>query len=132
MATTFLTQARSWRPLTNFTIRVELALGLAQGLAEQKRPEAGAIDVQVGGQGGSAPGSAVEGVREKYRLVDPQSRVTVGEWTIVGGQSTLILRDGNGVPQVILEADPQRGGLIRIQDRRGTWHSFPFQTPQGE
>jgi hypothetical protein len=76
-----------------------------------------------------APGANGAVTHSIYRLIDKDSGVTVGEWMIAGGRSTLILRDGNGIPRLVLEADPDRGGMIRVQDCKGHWNLYPDPPP---
>jgi hypothetical protein len=77
-----------------------------------------------------APDLSVKGAQHEYRLVEPETRAGVGEWVIVGGRSTLVLRDGHGRMCLVLEADPERGGRIGIRDQKGEWHSYPTPPPQ--
>ena len=76
-----------------------------------------------------ATAPAAEVAKGKYRLVDPESGISVGELLIEGGQTTLILRDRDGIPRFFLEVDRERGGLIRIQDSKGHWHCYPAPPP---
>jgi hypothetical protein len=71
------------------------------------------------------PLPSAESASEMYRLVDAQTNRSVGSWQIVGGRSTLILRDGMAIPRLILQADPEEGGKISLQDAKGQWHHFP-------
>jgi hypothetical protein len=61
----------------------------------------------------------------KYRLMDSEGRICVGNWTSQGGRSTLTLRDGFGIPRLILQADQTEGGRMSIQDADGQWHYYP-------
>jgi hypothetical protein len=66
-----------------------------------------------------------ESASEMYRLVDPDSKLSVGSWQILGQRSTLILRDGMAVPRIVLQANPQQGGHLSIQDAKGQRHHYP-------
>ena len=70
-----------------------------------------------------------ESATGKYRLMNLESKVCVGAWTSQGGQSTLILRDGYGIPRLILQADQTEGGRMSIQDANGQWHYYPAPPP---
>jgi hypothetical protein len=76
-----------------------------------------------------SPDFPVEVAQPEYRLRDPETGVGVGEWVIVGGRSTLVLRDGHGMPCLVLQADPGRGGRIGIRDEKGQWHWYPPLPP---
>ena len=76
-----------------------------------------------------SPNSIPATTTGKYHLMDLDSKVCVGSWTTQGGQSTLILRDGQGLPRVILEADQTQGGRMSIRDANGQWHYYPDPPP---
>jgi hypothetical protein len=78
----------------------------------------------------SAPDSFPETASQKYRLIDSESEVGVGTWTSQGGRSTLTLRDGKGIPRLILQADQTEGGRMSIQDANGQWHYYPAPAPE--
>jgi hypothetical protein len=71
-------------------------------------------------------------IAEVYRVVAPETKVLVGSWQMLGGRSTLILRDELAVPRVILQADRQGGGRISIQDAEGQWHHYPPSPSEGK
>ena len=77
-----------------------------------------------------APNSLEETASERYRLMDSQSGISVGSWTSQGGRSTLTLRDGHGIPRLILQADQAEGGRISLQDANGQWHDYPAPPPE--
>jgi hypothetical protein len=64
-----------------------------------------------------------------YRLVDLESKICIGSWASQGGRSTLILRDGFGIPRVILQADQIEGGRMSLQDAHGQWRYYPAPPP---
>jgi hypothetical protein len=76
-----------------------------------------------------APNSSSETATGKYRLMDSESKVCVGSWTNQGGRTTLTLRDGHGIPRLILQADQTEGGRMSIQDASGQWHYYPASPP---
>jgi hypothetical protein len=77
-----------------------------------------------------APSSSPETALQRYDLVDSQSSVYIGSWTSQGGRSTFTLRDGHGIPRLILQADEQGGGRMSIQDANGQWHYYPAPPPE--
>jgi hypothetical protein len=76
-----------------------------------------------------APNSPAEIGAGTYRLMGLESNICVGNWTSQGGRSTLTLRDGYGMPRLILQADQTEGGRISIQDANGQWHHYPAPRP---
>jgi hypothetical protein len=76
-----------------------------------------------------APNSPPETASGKYRLMDSEGKICVGDWTSQGGRSTLTLRDGYGIPRLILQADQTEGGRMSIQDAKGHWHYYPAPPP---
>jgi hypothetical protein len=78
----------------------------------------------------SAPNPSPETATQRYRLMDSQSGISVGSWTSQGGRSTLTLKDGHGLPRLVLQADQREGGRISLQDANGQWHDYPAPPPE--
>jgi hypothetical protein len=70
---------------------------------------------------------------KKYRLVDEHG-YCCGEWSGQGGETTLLLRDGNAIPRLALQVSQQTGGSISWHDGSGAWQSRgqPKLCPDGQ